>query len=104
MSNHVHYLLQPKDKEDLPKIMHFINWYTAMCFNRILHRKGHFWEQRYYSTAFHQDDKQRALNTLRYIHANPKAVGVRKGFFYPIRIKLRPIFQLYRNFSPFGKG
>jgi len=62
--------------------MHFINWYTAMCFNRILKRKGHFWEQRYYSTGFHKDDKQRALNTLRYIHANPKSAEMRKGFFY----------------------
>ena len=77
MSNHAHYLIEPKEPEDLPKIMHFINWYTAMCFNRILHRKGHFWEQRYYSTGFHKDDKQRALNTLRYIHANPKSAEMR---------------------------
>ena len=82
MSNHVHYLLEPREPEDLPKIMHWINWYTAMCFNRILHRKGHFWEQRYYSTGFHKDDQQRALNTLRYIHANPKSAEMRKGFFY----------------------
>ncbi len=53
-----------------------------MCLNRILNRKGHFWEQRYYSTGFHKDDQQRALNTLRYIHANPKSSGMRKGFFY----------------------
>ena len=82
MSNHVHYLIEPKAPEDLPKIMHWLNWYTAMCFNRLLNRKGHFWEQRYHSSGFHIDDKQRALNTLRYIHANPKAAGVRKGFFY----------------------
>ena len=31
MSNHVHYLLEPTQPEDLPKIMHFLNWYTAMC-------------------------------------------------------------------------
>ena len=34
MSNHVHYLLEPKESQDLPKIMHWLNWYTAMCFNR----------------------------------------------------------------------
>jgi putative transposase len=33
MSNHVHYLLEPKAPEDLPKIMHWLNWYSAMCFN-----------------------------------------------------------------------
>ncbi|MEH2210918.1 transposase [Nostoc sp.] len=69
MSNHVHYLLEPAQPNDLPKIMHWINWYTAMCFNRMLNRTGHFWEKRYHSTGFDKSDYQRALNTLRYIHA-----------------------------------
>lgn len=30
MSNHLHYLIEPAQPEDLPKIMHFLNWYTAM--------------------------------------------------------------------------
>ncbi len=29
MSNHVHYLMEPIQPEDLPKIMHWLNWYTA---------------------------------------------------------------------------
>ncbi|WP_026735260.1 transposase [Fischerella sp. PCC 9605] len=82
MSNHVHYLLEPKQPEDVPKIMHWLNWYTAMCFNRMLNRTGHFWEKRYHSTGFANTDKRRALNTLRYIHANPKAAGIQQGFFY----------------------
>ena len=47
MSNHVHYLLEPADPQDLPHIMHWLNWYTPMCSNRMLNRIGHFWEQRY---------------------------------------------------------
>jgi putative transposase len=82
MSNHVHYLIEPKQPEDLPKIMHFLNWYTAMCFNRMLNRTGHFWEKRYFSEGFPVDDKDRALNTLRYIHGNPKAAKMRSTFFY----------------------
>jgi putative transposase len=82
MSNHVHYLLEPKQPEDLPKIMHWLNWYTAMCFNRMLNRTGHFWEKRYHSSSFPKADYQRALNTMRYIHANPKAAGMQQGFFY----------------------
>ncbi|MEH2246885.1 transposase [Nostoc sp.] len=31
LSNHVHYLIEPAAHQDLPKIMHFLNWYTAMC-------------------------------------------------------------------------
>ena len=82
MSNHVHYLLEPNQPEDLPKIMHWLNWYTAMCFNRMLKRTGHFWEKRYHSTSFEKTDYKRALNTLRYIHANPKAAQMQQGFFY----------------------
>ena len=82
MSNHIHYLLEPKQPEDLPKLMHWLNWYTAMCFNRMLNRTGHFWEKRYHSTGFSHTDKRRALNTLRYIHANPKAANMQQGWFY----------------------
>lgn len=82
MSNHVHYLIEPSQPQDLPKIMHFLNWYTAMIFNRMLRRTGHFWEKRYYADGFPASDKQRALNTLRYIHGNPKAAKMRHSFFY----------------------
>ena len=43
---------------------------------------GHFWEKRYFSDGFPASDKDRALNTLRYIHGNPKAAKMRSGFFY----------------------
>jgi putative transposase len=82
MSNHVHYLLEPKHPDDLPKIMHWINWYTAMCFNQMLGRTGHFWEKRYHSSGFPNTDYERVLNTLRYIHANPKSAKMQHGFFY----------------------
>ena len=29
MSNHIHYLLEPPELKELPKIMHWLNWYTA---------------------------------------------------------------------------
>ena len=53
-----------------------------MSFNALLNRKGHFWEQRYTCHGFPNSDKERALNTIRYIHANPKAAGMKEGFFY----------------------
>jgi len=82
MSNPIHYLLAPKQPQDLPRIMHWLNWFTARCFNQMLGRTGHFWEKRYHSAGFLMTDRQRALNTLRYIHANPKAAGMQAGFFY----------------------
>ena len=35
------------------------------------------------TTAIAAKDHIRVLNTLRYIHANPKSAGVRKGFYDP---------------------
>lgn len=82
MSNHIHYLIAPQQPEELPKIMHWLNWYSAMCLNRLLNRSGHFWEKRYYSSGFPESDARRVLNTIRYIHANPKAANMQRGFFY----------------------
>jgi putative transposase len=83
MANHIHLLLRPSDATQLPKLMHWVSWYSAMLLNRITGRCGHFWEARYYATPIAPKDHQRALNTLRYIHANPKAAGVRQGFYDP---------------------
>jgi putative transposase len=82
MSNHVHYLIEPEVAQEMPQIMHWLNWYSAMCFNRMLNRTGHFWEKRYHAVGFPNTDYRRVLNTLRYIHANPKAAGMQRGFFY----------------------
>lgn len=110
MSNHVHYLLEPQQPEDLPKIMHWLNWYTAMCFNRLMNRTGHFWEKRYHSSGFPSTDYRRVLNTLRYIHANPKAANMQQGFFYDFsnygtydRLSQDGISQWHPAFLTLGK-
>ena len=36
MSNHVHYLIEPRRPDELPRVMHWLNWYTAMGLNRLL--------------------------------------------------------------------
>jgi putative transposase len=80
MSNHVHYLLQTKKPSDISKLMHWLNWYTAISINRLLQRTGHFWESRYSLMPVSNDDNQHVLNVLRYIHGNPYAAGISKGF------------------------
>jgi len=80
------------DASELPRLMHWIGWYSAMALNRLSARCGHFWEARYYATAIAPKDHRRVLNTLRYIHANPKAAGVRKGFYDP-----------YSNYGHYGR-
>ena len=92
MANHLHLLIKPDDASQLPRLMHWIGWYSAMALNRLSGRCGHFWEARYYATAIAPKDHRRALNTLRYIHANPKAARVRKGFYDP-----------YSNYGHYGR-
>ena len=81
MANHLHLLLKPEDAKDLPRFMHWFAWYSAMALNRLSGRCGHFWEARYFSTPIHPKDHRREWNTLRTIHANPIAAGVRKDFY-----------------------
>ncbi|MFL0724616.1 MAG: transposase, partial [Prochlorococcus sp.] len=50
MANHLHLLLRPDDASDLPRVMHWFAWYSAMALNRLSGRCGHFWEVRYFST------------------------------------------------------
>lgn len=92
MANHLHLLLKPEDAKDLPRLMHWFAWYSAMALNRLSGRCGHFWEARYFSTPIHPKDHRRVLNTLRYIHANPKAAGIRKGFY-----------DTYSNYGHYGR-
>jgi putative transposase len=69
--------------KNLPRIMHWISWCAAMALNRLRGRCGHLWEARYYSTPIDPAARRRVLATLRYIHPNTKAAGVRKGFHDP---------------------
>ncbi len=80
MSNHVHYLIEPRLPDELPRVMHWLNWYTAMGLNRLLGRRGHFWEARYHASWVSNRDQRHVLNVLRYIHGNPFAAGVSPGF------------------------
>ena len=82
MSNHVHYLIRPARPEEMPKPMHWLNWYSAMLLNRLLRRRGHFWERRYHAVAVPDRDTGHALRVLRYIHANPRAAGMIVGDEY----------------------
>jgi len=54
-----------------------------MALSRVSEHCEHFWEARYYATAIAPKDHRRVLNTLKCIHANHKAAGVRKGFHDP---------------------
>ena len=53
MPNHVHMLF--KQNTELPKIMKQIKGATAFKINKILHRKGIFWEENYYDRVIRDE-------------------------------------------------
>jgi hypothetical protein len=66
----------------MPRLMHWLNWYSAMLLNRLLRRRGHFWERRYHAAAVPDRDYGHALRVLRTIHANPRTAGMIKDYHY----------------------
>ncbi len=77
MNNHTHLLIRLADTESVSKIMHYINRWYARWYNEHYKRKGHFWEDRFY-TELVKDDLQ-LLAVMRYLDLNPVRAGLCKN-------------------------
>ena len=66
MPNHVHLLIQ--QKQDIDSIMQKIKGAMAFQINKLLSRKGHFWEKTYFDKAI-RDEKHFNI-THEYIKNN----------------------------------
>jgi len=82
MPNHVHILFRQNDS--LSKIMKRLKGSSAFKINKMLGRKGEFWENNYYDIAMRDDEHFRA--TYDYIKHNPIKAGLvdAKERFYGI--------------------
>jgi putative transposase len=69
MRNHVHIIMEVKKAEELMNIMAWINWRYAIWYNRSNNLTGHFWEDRFYSSAITSDEY--LLACMRYLDLNP---------------------------------
>ncbi len=73
MPNHVHIVIRPlsKNKEPFPlqQIMYDHKHFTAIEANKILKRKGHFWQDEHYD-HYIRNEKE-FYNILNYIYMNP---------------------------------
>ncbi|MBL7130491.1 MAG: transposase [Candidatus Omnitrophica bacterium] len=76
MKNHVHIIIDPKDHNDLSKIMQGLNQSYAIYFNHRYHKNGHLWQERYKSMIIAKDAY--FANCLNYIEANPMRAGIAK--------------------------
>ncbi len=82
MTNHVHLLLTPNNKDGISKLMQSLGRYYVQYFNRTHERTGTLWEGRYRSTVIDSEDYFLAVS--RYIELNPvRAKIVEHPVHYP---------------------
>ena len=75
MLNHVHVLFQTVGKASLANILHSWKSYSAKTANRILGRRGEFWQREYHDHLIRDvDEFDRAV---RYVIENPEKAGLR---------------------------
>jgi putative DNA methylase len=69
MPNHVHFLATPRPSHTLSRIMHSVKSYTAGEANKLLRRKGTFWQEEYYDRYIR--DPEHYAQAIDYIEMNP---------------------------------
>jgi len=69
MPNHVHVVLEPLPGNALPEILHSWKSYTAKQINKLLEKRGQFWEVEYYDHLIRDERDFKAQ--IDYVLANP---------------------------------
>ena len=81
MRNHVHLVATPRAEDSLAKAVGRTNFLYAIYVNRLHHRSGHLWQNRFFSCAL---DDAHYLTALRYVERNAvRARLVRQAWHYP---------------------
>ncbi len=82
MPNHIHILF--KQQDELKKIMKILKGNTAFQINKMLNKKGNFWEKNYYDTLIR--NQKHFDKVYEYIKFNAKKAGLSdiKDRFYGI--------------------
>lgn len=74
MPDHVHWLLQIGDNDDLPTVVNRLKSASARQANHMLGRSGALWERAYHDHALRSDED--VITVVRYIVANPIRAGL----------------------------
>lgn len=74
MPNHVHLVLTPIEPHTLSSIMHSLKSFTAKEANKILNRKGTFWQEDYFDRFIR--DAEHFEKCVAYIEKNPVKAGL----------------------------
>ena len=68
MDNHVHFIVQPREKESLAKVFSVAHMRYAQYFNKGRKASGHLWQGRFYSCLLNEPYLMAAM---RYVERNP---------------------------------
>ncbi len=74
MTNHVHLLATPRDRDSLPKVMQSVGRRYVQRFNQAHQRTGTLWEGRYKACAI--DSERYFFTCMRYVELNPVRAGI----------------------------
>jgi putative transposase len=81
MTNHVHVLAKPLKEDSLANAIGRTHFVYTRYINRLHGRRGHLWQNRFYSCAL---DEGHFWLALRYVERNPvRAKIVRQAWEYP---------------------
>ncbi|MFK8067414.1 MAG: transposase [Gammaproteobacteria bacterium] len=76
MTNHIHLLITPKEKNGVSRVMQSIGRYYVPYINDQYQTSGSLWEGRYKSSLIHEDEY--LLACMRYIELNPVVANMVK--------------------------
>lgn len=80
MSNHVHFIVIPKEENSLATLFNNTHMRYAQYLNRQRKQKGHLWQGRFYSCIL---DESHLYRAIRYVENNPvKAKIVKEAWKY----------------------
>ena len=68
MTNHVHLVAIPKNRESLALAVGRTHWLYTKYINRLHNRSGHLWQNRFFSFAM---DADHFIHAARYVERNP---------------------------------
>ena len=68
MSNHVHFLCVPMEKDSLAKTFNTLHMRHSQYFNKKKNALGHLWQGRFYSCSL---DEKHLYAAIRYVENNP---------------------------------
>jgi REP element-mobilizing transposase RayT len=75
MPNHVHVVFSPLSGNRLDGILHSWKSFSALIANRLLGRRGDFWQREYFDHLVRNSTSLRRL--IRYVKENPRKAGLK---------------------------